>query len=81
MNMNKISDEITELVGRLIYYKDEAAKGGDWNKINTDKWVDKYHGDTAGTAVHYMQSLEFNSFRAEVQSVTSQVMRVVQKNI
>jgi len=81
MNMNKISDEITELVGRVIYFKDEQAKGVSPELINADKWVDKYHGDTARTAVHYMQSLEFNRFRAEVQSVTSQVMRVVQKNM
>ena len=80
MNMNKLNDDVTELIGRVIFYKDEQAKHTPPSEINTDGWIEKYQGRRGGTAMDYLKSVEYNAFRAEVARVTSSIMATIAKH-
>ena len=79
LDMNRLSDDVTEIIARAILYKDRQKIGA--CSPSTDDWADLYSRGYAYNQLPSSQgrndSLTYNLFRAEVDSITAMVMRSV----
>jgi len=80
MNMNELHHDITEIVGRAIFYKDELAKGIEGTKINSDDWLKKYQGRTDVTATDFLKNMNSNIFRNEIDYTVNSIMLTIEKH-
>ena len=77
MNMNGLSNDVTEVIARAILYKNKQMDG--IASPTTDEWADVYGGMRRQPLSQQpmAQQIEYNIFRAEVDSIVGTIMRSV----
>lgn len=78
LDMRGLNDDVTEIIARAILGKDQQAKFV--AHPNTDNWLELYNDGTILDMNCKIADMRpnFNRFRAEVQSVVSQVLCATQ---
>ena len=75
MQLDKMRDEFTETVARLILFKDRQMAGA--SQPGTDDWADLYLARQMPSVESRGDILDYNKFTAEVDGTVSLLIRSV----